>query len=53
MEALAGDVMTGAGGVAGLAPDVRHEPPGDKQPKKTDIYRQSTHFRTKVITLVA
>ncbi len=29
VEALAGDVMAGAGGVAGPAPDVRHQPPGD------------------------
>ena len=30
-EALAGDVMAGAGGAAGPspAPDVRHQPPGD------------------------
>ena len=29
VEALAGDVMAGAGGAAGPAPDVRHQPPGD------------------------
>jgi hypothetical protein len=29
VEALACDVMAGAGGAAGPAPDVRHQPPGD------------------------
>ena len=29
VEALAGDVMAGAGGAAGPAPDVRHQPAGD------------------------
>ena len=29
VEARAGDVMAGAGGAAGPAPDVRHQPPGD------------------------
>ena len=29
VEALAGDVMAGAGGAAGPAQDVRHQPPGD------------------------
>ncbi len=29
VEALAGDVMAGAGGAAGPAPYVRHQPPGD------------------------
>ena len=29
VEARAGDVMAGAGGAAGLAPYVRHQPPGD------------------------
>ncbi len=29
VEALAGDVMAGAGGAADPAPDVRHQPPGD------------------------
>ena len=28
MEALPGDVMAGAGGAAGPAQDVRHQPPG-------------------------
>ncbi len=28
VEALAGDVMAGAGSGAGPAPDVRHQPPG-------------------------
>ena len=28
VEALPGDVMAGAGGAAGPAPDVRHQPPG-------------------------
>ena len=28
MEARPGDVMAGAGGAAGPAPDVRHQPPG-------------------------
>ena len=30
-EARAGDVMAGAGGAAGPAPDVRHQPPGEKE----------------------
>ena len=29
VETRAGDVMAGAGGAAGPAPDVRHQPPGD------------------------
>ena len=29
VEARAGDVMAGAGGAAGPAPDVRHQPPDD------------------------
>ncbi len=29
VEARAGDVMAGAGGAAGPAPDVRHQPPGN------------------------
>ena len=29
VEARAGDVMAGAGGAAGPAPDVQHQPPGD------------------------
>ena len=29
VEARPGDVMAGAGGVAGPAPDVRHQPPGN------------------------
>ena len=32
VEALAGDVMAGAGGAEGPAPDVRHQPPGDVLP---------------------
>ena len=28
IEARAGDVMAGAGGAAGPAPDIRHQPPG-------------------------
>ena len=32
VEARAGDVMAGAGGAAGPAPDVRHQPPGDVLP---------------------
>jgi hypothetical protein len=28
VEALPGNVMAGAGGAGGLAPDVRHQPPG-------------------------
>jgi hypothetical protein len=31
VETLAGDVMAGAGGAAGPAPDVRHQPPGDTE----------------------
>ena len=34
VEARAGDVMAGAGGAAGPAPDVRHQPPGTT----VDIY---------------
>ena len=34
VEALAGDVMAGAGGAAGPAPDVRHQPPGDANLKE-------------------
>ena len=29
VEARAGNAMAGAGGAAGPAPDVRHQPPGD------------------------
>ena len=29
VDARAGDVMAGAGGAAGPAPDVRHQPPGE------------------------
>jgi hypothetical protein len=36
VEARAGDVMAGAGGAAGPAPDVRHQPPGKEQ-----IYTQT------------
>ncbi len=32
VEALAGDVMAGAGGVAGPTPEVRHQPAGDVPP---------------------
>jgi hypothetical protein len=28
VDALAGDFMAGAGGAAGPAPDLRHQPPG-------------------------
>ena len=40
VEARAGDVMAGAGGAAGPAPDVRHQLPGDKpqQCLQTSIY---------------
>ena len=31
VQARAGDVMAGAGGAAGPAPDVRHQPPGEKE----------------------
>ncbi len=31
VEARAGDVMAAAGGAAGPAPDVRHQPPGDTE----------------------
>ena len=31
VEARAGDVMAGAGGAAGPAPDVLHQPPGEKE----------------------
>jgi hypothetical protein len=31
VEALAGDVMAGAGGAAGPAQDVQHQPPGDTE----------------------
>ncbi len=33
LQAQAGNVMAGAGGAAGAAPDVRHQPPGDTQNK--------------------
>jgi hypothetical protein len=32
VESRAGDVMAGAGGAAGPAPDVQHQPPGDARP---------------------
>ncbi len=32
VEAPAGDVITGAGGAAGQAPGVGHQPPGDTRP---------------------
>ncbi len=32
-EARAGDIMAGAGGAAGPAPDVRHQPAGDVHPQ--------------------
>jgi len=32
VDARAGNVMAEAGGAAGLAPDVRHQPPGDVLP---------------------
>ena len=34
VEALAGDVMAGAGGAADPAPDVRHQPPGDAKEER-------------------
>ena len=33
VEALAGDDMAGAGGAAGPAPDIRHQPAGDVHPQ--------------------
>ena len=36
-EARAGDVMAGAGGAAGPAPDVRHQPAGDVHPSSSAI----------------
>jgi hypothetical protein len=33
MEARSSDIMAGAGGAAGSAPDVRHEPEGDVLPQ--------------------
>ena len=33
MEARSGDIMAGAGGAAGSAPDVRHQPEGDVLPE--------------------
>ena len=40
MEARAGDAMAGAGGAAGPAPDVRHQPPGDAKEERgqTNVY---------------
>ncbi len=46
VDARAGDVMAGAGGAAGPAPDVCHQPPG----KAIYIYCNYCHF---YITLVA
>ena len=41
VEALAGDVMAKAGGAAGQALDVRHQPPGDTEccERKKGLYR--------------
>jgi len=33
MEACSGDIMAGAGGAAGSAPDFRHQPEGDVLPE--------------------
>ena len=43
VEARAGDVMAGAGGAAGPAPDVRHQPPGDviEESRASLIYTMS------------
>ncbi len=40
VEARAGDVMAGACGAAGPAPDVRHQPPGDAKEERgqTNVY---------------
>jgi hypothetical protein len=40
VEARSGDVIAGAGGAAGPAPDVRHQPPGDANEERghTDLY---------------
>jgi hypothetical protein len=40
VEARPGDVMAGAGGAAGPAPDVRHQPPGEE----IDIYNDSGSY---------
>ena len=45
VDARAGDVMAGAGGAAGPAPDVRHQPPG-----KSIYYTRN--FAVFVFTLV-
>ena len=37
VDARAGDVMAGAGGAAGPAPDVRHQPPGDVLPAMQNL----------------
>ena len=37
VEARAGDVMAGAGGAAGPAPDVRHQPSGDVLPAMQNL----------------
>ncbi len=45
VEARAGDVMAGAGGAAGPAPDVRHQPQGDVLPavqNQTYLYHTQT-----------
>ena len=49
-EARAGDVMPGAGGAAGPAPDVRHQPAGDVHPQflsnlTSTIQMSSVHQR--------
>jgi hypothetical protein len=47
VEALHCDVMAGAGGVAGPAPDVRHQPPG------TTIYIYIVSMGSITMTLLA
>ena len=49
-KAHAGDVMAGAGGAGGPAPDVRHQPPqGDAgvlpaMQNQIDLYHEQTEF---------
>ncbi len=50
----AGDVMTGAGGAAGPALDVRHQPPGDAKEERghTNLYSpRRRKSNTYVLTL--
>ena len=54
VEARAGDVMAGAGGAAGPAPDVQHQPPGDAKEERGQINVYSPGIRksnTDVLTL--